>query len=90
MALPRKGSQITNHWDTQYRWLVQSTGRFSELKVELEAAVNGQMLIVEAPKVFHLDIILDAIDFANEHGWEKETEKEPLRLRFTRQGFRKL
>lgn len=87
MAIPKKGSQVTNHYDTQYRWIVRSTGRFSELHVELNAVIDGQRLVVEAPKVFHLDVILDAIDFANANGWRKEEKHPEYRIRFTRKGF---
>ncbi len=87
MAIPLKGSRLINHRDTQYRYNIRSTGRFSELLVELNAAVDGQVLIVEAPKIFKWDIIIDAIDFANKNGWKKEEAGADLRIRFTKSGY---
>jgi len=87
MAIPLKGSRQINHHDILYRYLIKSTGRYSELQVELSEAVEGQLLIVEAPKVFHMDYLIESIDFANKNGWKKAETARPFRCRYTRKGF---
>jgi len=68
-------------------WNVKSTGQFSELYVELTETIDGQILVVESPKIFDWEIIPNAIDWANAHGWKNRETHPDMRIRFTRKGF---
>ena len=87
MPAPQKGYKAINHHDVQYRWIMQNRRGVNELSVFANAPVNGRELIAELPKVVSWTMVTDAIDFANENGWEPNKQGEPFRLKHTRRGF---
>lgn len=88
MPAPQKGYKSINHHDIQYRWIMQNRRGVNELVVEASAPVNGQLLIAELPRIVSYDMVTDAIDFANAHGWRPNEAAEPFRCKHFRNGFR--
>lgn len=82
-----KGAKPINHRDRQYQWLVKAVGNFSELTIETTEILDGQILVVESPKVFDWKIIPKAIDWAHKNGWNPYERDTEFRIRYTRKGF---
>ena len=87
MPPPQKGFKIINHHDVQYRWIMQNRRGVNELVVMANAAVNGQSLIAELPKIVSWTMVTDAIDFGNANGWKPNEAHEPFRCKYERRGF---
>jgi len=87
MPPPQKGYKVINHRDTQYRWIMRNLQGVNELLVEASAPVNGQILIAELPRIVSYDMVTQAIDFANAHGWKPNEAGAPLRCKHRRTGF---
>lgn len=87
MPAPQKGYKAINHRDVQYRWIMQNQRGRNELLVVASAPVNGQQLVAELPKVVSYDMVTQAIDFANAHGWTPNEEASPFRCQWARKGF---
>jgi len=88
MPVPQKGYKVINHYDVQYRWIMQNKRGVNELLVYANAPVDGRPLIAELPRVVSLQMITDAIDFGNANDWKMNESGEPFRCRVTRNGFR--
>jgi hypothetical protein len=90
IAMPpaQKGYKVINHRDVQYRWIMQNRRGVNELVVEASAPVNGQVLIATLPRIVSHDMVTQAIDFANAHGWKPNESALPWRCQHTRRGFR--
>ncbi len=87
MPPPQKGFKIINHHDVQYRWIMQNRRGVNELVVMANAAVNGQSLIAELPKIVSWTMVTDAIDFGNANGWKPNEAHPPFRCKHERRGF---
>lgn len=87
MAISRKGTKRLNHRDTQYLWIMKSRDGVNELTVFLSAAIDGQPLVAELPRVLTTDMISDGIDFALKNGWQPNKAGEPWRCKYTRKAF---
>lgn len=87
MPAPQKGYKSIDHHDTQYRWIMRNTRGVNELVVEASESVNGQILIAELPRVVSWNMVTDAIDFANAHGWTPHDKAEPFRCTYSRRAF---
>lgn len=87
MPPPQKGYKVINHRDTQYRWIMQNQRGVNELWVEASAPINGQVLIAELPRIVSYDMVTQAIDFANAHGWTPNESGPPFRCKHQRKGF---
>ena len=87
MPAPQKGYKAIDHHDTQYRWIMRNTRGVNELVIEASESVNGQVLIAELPRVVNWNMVTDAIDFANSHGWTPHETAEPFRCKYARGGF---
>ena len=87
MSLSNKGYKTLNHRDVQYRWMMKNRVGVNEASVYTNAAVGGQELIAELPRVVTLTMVTEAIDFANANGWKPNEEGKPLRCKHTRNGF---
>jgi hypothetical protein len=84
MPPPQKVYKAINHDDTHYRWIMQNRSGFNELVVELSAAVNGQPLVAELPRVVNHHMVTDAIDYGRANGWVPELAGAPFRCKFIR------
>ncbi|MGD7654289.1 MAG: hypothetical protein ACQCXQ_13805 [Verrucomicrobiales bacterium] len=87
MPAPQKGFKAINHHDVQYRWIMQNKRGVNELIVEATAPVNGRQLIAELTRVVSYDRVTDAIDFANQHGWDPNSSGDPFRCKWSRGSF---
>ena len=87
MPPPQKGYKTLNHRDTQYRWIMQNLRGINELRVEASAAVNGQCLLAELPRIVSEHMVPQAIDFAHAHGWQPNLAGPPWRCTHRRSGF---
>lgn len=87
MSLSAKGYKTLNHRDVQYRWMMKNRSGVNEASIYTNAAVGGQELIAELPRVVMLSMVLEAIDFAYKHGWKPNEAWQPLRCKHTRKGF---
>lgn len=90
MPVPRKGATRINHRDTQYLWVMQRHGNQTELQLEASAAVDGQMLIVELPRIVNRTMIEESVDWARKNGWTPGESGEPFRCKYLRGGFTRL
>lgn len=87
MPVPQKGYKVINHRDVQYRWIMQNKRGVNEMIIYANAPVDGRPLIAELPRVVSLNMITDAIDFANAHDWKMNESGDPFLCRSTRRGF---
>ena len=87
MSLSTKGYKTINHRDVQYRWLMKNRSGVNEASVYTNAAVGGQELVAELPRVVTLVMVTEAIDFCNANGWKPNEEGKPFRCKHTRKGF---
>lgn len=87
MSLSEKGYKTLNHRDVQYRWMMKNRNGVNEVSIYTNAAVGGQELIAELPRVVKLDMVMDAADFGHANGWIPNEAGKPLRCRYTRKGF---
>ncbi len=86
--IPRKGSKILSLNDLQFRWIAYATPKGTEVRVEYEAVISGQMLIAQVPKVFDRRWVEEIINFGLDNGWDPWEEGEDLVIRRTRNGYR--
>ncbi len=87
MALPLKSSFLLCFYDVQYRWSKRSTNRGVVVSIELNEKPDGQMIVVECPRVFRDDMVEDIIEQGRELGWTPEVSAPPLHGRFTKRGL---
>jgi hypothetical protein len=87
MPPPNKGYKIINHYDVQYRWIMQNRRGTNELVIEAGAPVNGQQLIGVLPRVVNQEMVIWAIDFGLANGWKPEDSGKPFRCIYLRKGF---
>jgi hypothetical protein len=87
MSLSQKGYKTLNHRDVQYRWMMKNRVGVNEVSIYTNAAIGGQELIAELPRVVTLVMVTEAIDFGNANGWKPNEVGAPLRCKHTRKGF---
>ncbi len=87
MSLSNKGYKTLNHRDVQYRWMMKNRSGVNEASIYTNAAIGGQELIAELPRVVTLTMVTEAIDFGNANGWQPNEVGKPLRCKHTRKGF---
>lgn len=87
MPPTHRGFKSINHRDTQYRWMIRSSGGIGELRVEASAPVNGQQLCAYLPRVVSLNMVTAAIDFALANGWKPNESGPAFYCRRTRLGY---
>ncbi len=87
MSLSNKGYKTLNHRDVQYRWIMKNRIGVNEASIYTNAAVGGQELIAELPRVVTLVMVTEAIDFGNANGWKPNEEGASFRCKHTRKGF---
>ena len=87
MSLSHKGYKTLNHRDVQYRWMMKNRVGVNEASIYTTAAVGGQELIAELPRIVMLTQVTEAIDFANANGWKPNEAGVPMRCKHTRKGF---
>ena len=90
MPVPQKGFKAINHYDVQYRWIMQNKRGVNELIIYANAPVDGRPLIAELPRVVSLEMITDAINFGNANDWKMNESGDPFRCKVTRKGFQML
>jgi hypothetical protein len=88
MSLSNKGYKTLNHRDVQYRWMMKNRSGINQASIYTNAAIGGQELIAELPRVVTLTMVTEAIDFGNANGWKPNEEGKPLRCTHTRKGFK--
>jgi hypothetical protein len=88
VSLSNKGYKTLNHRDVQYRWMMKNRSGINEASIYTNAAIGGQELIAELPRVVTLTMVTEAIDFGNVNGWKPNEEGKPLRCQHTRKGFK--
>jgi len=88
MAIPKKGSQVMAHHDKQYRWKARATQHGSEILVEYNEISNGQMLVIQLPKVCNLGKLEPGVDFALENGWKPAESHPTFTIRSAKDTFR--
>jgi hypothetical protein len=87
MSLSNKGYKTLNHRDVQYRWLMKNRSGINEVSIYANAAIGGQELIAELPRVVTLTMVTEAIDFGIANGWKPNEAGKLLRCRRARNGF---
>jgi hypothetical protein len=87
MSLSNKGYKTVNHRDVQYRWMMKNRRGVNEASIYTNAAIGGQELVAELPRVVMLSMVLEAVDFAYKNDWKPNEVGEPLRCKHTRKGF---
>ena len=87
MSLSNKGYKTLNHRDVQYRWLMKNRSGINEVSIYTNAAIGGQELIAELPRVVTLTMVTEAIDFGIANGWKPNEAGKLLRCRRARNGF---
>ena len=88
--IPKQGSKILNHRDMQYRWKARATDKGSEILCESNEISDGQMLVIQLPKVCNLALLEPAIDWAHAHGWEPSKKQKHFIIRKVKDSFQKL
>ena len=88
MAIPKKGSKVMAHHDKQYRWYARATEKGSEILVEYNEISDGQLLIIQLPKVCNLGLLEPAVDWAVKNGWKPAEAHKPLIMRKNRDTFK--
>lgn len=87
MPPPQKCYKVINHRDVQYRWIMQNLSGVNELRIEANAAVNGQVLLAELPRIVNDAMVTGAVDFALANGWRPNEPHSPFRCKYSRRGF---
>lgn len=87
MPPPQKGFKRINHRDTLYLWILQNRRGVNELVIEMSAAVNGQKLIAELPRVVNHEMITTAIDFGLGNGWKPSESGPDFRCVYAKKTF---
>lgn len=88
MPLPKKGTQVMAHRDIQYRWKARATEKGSEILCEYNEVANGQMLIIQLPKVCNLGLLELGVDFARANGWKPAEKGADFIIRKARDTFK--
>ena len=86
--IPRKGSKLASLDDIQYRWIAYATQKGTEVRVEYNEAINGQMLIAQVPRVFDQRWLESMINFGLENGWDPAIGGDALVIRKTKESYR--
>ena len=76
--------------DTHYQWIIHNRVVFNELQVELSASVNGQLLLVELPRIVNHEMVTGAIEFGRQNGWTPEQSVPPFRCKYARKVFERV
>lgn len=87
-SIPRKGSKIICLDDIQYRWIAYATPKGTEVRIEYNEAIDGQMLVGQVPKVFDQRWLESMIDFGLENGWNPATGADAFIIRKTKESYR--
>jgi len=90
MSVPRKGAKRLNHRDTQYLWFMQIRNGISEVMIEMSAAVEGEVLIAQLPRILTSTMIGEAIDFGLKNGWKPGQSGPVFRCKYDRKAFVKI
>ena len=88
MAIPKKGSQVMAHRDKQYRWIARATEKGSEILCEYNEISNGQLLVIQLPKVCNLGMLEPGVDFAVNNGWRPAESAGDFVIRKNKDTFR--
>ncbi len=67
--------------------MMKNRSGVNEASIYTNAAVGGQELIAELPRVVTLVMVTEAIDFCNANGWKPNEEGKTFRCKHTRKGF---
>jgi len=76
------------HHDKQYRWKARATQKGSEILVEYNEISDGQLLVIQLPKVCNLGLLEPGVDFALENGWKPAEKLPTFTIRSSRDSFR--
>ena len=77
------------HRDKQYRWKARATQQGSEILCEYNEIPDGQLLIIQLPKVCNLGLLEPGVDYAVANGWRPaEKVTEPFIIRKAKDSFR--
>lgn len=87
MSLSQKGYKLLNHRDVQYRWLMKNRSGVNQVSIYTNAALGGQELIADLPRIVTLTMVSEAIDFAYANNWNPNEAGEALHCKHTRRGF---
>ena len=66
---------------------MQNLSGVNELRIEANAAVNGQVLLAELPRIVNDAMVTGAVDFALANGWRPNEPHSPFRCKYSRRGF---
>lgn len=88
MPLPKKGTKVMAHRDVQYRWKARATEKGSEILCEYNEVANGQMLVIQLPKVCNLGLLEPGVDFALANGWTPAEAGNDFIIRKNKDSFR--
>jgi len=86
--IPKQGSKIMAHRDKQYRWKARATEKGSEILCEYNEISDGQLLIIQLPKVCNLGLLEPGVDFAQVNGWTPTEKKKPFIIRKFKDTFK--
>lgn len=78
MSIPKKGSQLLNLDDDQFRWIAKGKDGKTEIKIQLNEVPDGQVLVGIAPRVFQNRMVESLIDTGIKAGWAPLDWDEPL------------
>ena len=87
---PRKSATRKNYKDTQYLWHMQHKDGKTLLQIEMTAAVSGQTLIADLPRIVNQAMIEAAIDYGRANGWTPDKAAPPFRCKYLRGQFTRL
>jgi len=76
------------HQDKQYRWKARATEKGSEILCEYNEISNGQLLIIQLPKVCNLALLEPGVDFALANGWKPNETGENFIIRKNKNTFK--
>lgn len=76
------------HYDKQYRWKARATDKNSEILVEYNEISDGQMLVIQLPKVCNLGLLEPGVDFALVNGWTPDKSGENFIIRKSKDSFK--
>lgn len=76
------------HHDKQYRWVAKATQKGSEIRVEYNEVADGQMLVIQLPKVCNLALLEPGVDYALINGWKPAEAGENFIIRKNKDSFK--
>ena len=88
MAIPKKGSQVMAHRDKQYRWKARATANASEILCEYNEIPDGELLVIQLPKVCNLGLLEPGVDYALKNGWKPDKVGGRFVIRKNKDSFR--